>query len=121
MRRAVLLLPLLAACAQPSPPLDTAMVGLSEAELVQARGVPSRVQEVEGQRVLSYDAPAGAAGPVLRPSIGFGVGRWSGGWGSAVGVGTGIGLGFGGAPQPCPTSYLLRDGRVIGVTQQGCG
>ncbi|MGG5811027.1 hypothetical protein [Falsiroseomonas sp. CW058] len=125
MRPAALaLLPLLAACAQAPPPVDTSWVGRSEAELVAGLGVPNRVYEAEGRRVLAYDGPAVASGPVVTPSIGLGVGRWSGGWGSGVGFGTGLGLGFGSGAAtaaPCPTNYELRDGRVIGVTRQGAG
>jgi hypothetical protein len=127
-RLPVLVLPLLllGACAQTPPaPSDTVWIGRSEADLVASLGVPTRVHEAEGRRFLAYDGQgAVASGPAVVPSIGFGVGRSSGGWGSATGIGTGLGLsfgGFGGGAQPCSTSYEVRDGQVIGATRQGPG
>jgi len=97
-------------------------VGRSEAELVSALGVPTRVYDQDGRRVLSYDG-AGAAQPAVVPSIGLGFGRSSFGWGSATGVGIGTGLTFGsfGGSQPCTTSYEIRDGLVLGATRSGPG
>lgn len=130
MRRLALLLPLplIAACAQVPPAPDaTAWIGRSEGELVSALGVPSRVWEAEGRRVLAYDGHgAPTAAPMVVPSIGFGVGRSTGGWGRSTGVGIGTGLTFGGfgggVAQPCSTNYEIRDGRVIGAISQppGC-
>jgi hypothetical protein len=126
MRRLFLPLLLLGACAQtPSAPSPTTWIGRSEADLVAALGVPSRVYEAEGRRFLAYDGQGSvASAPAVIPSIGFGVGRTSGGWGSATGFGTGLGLsfgGFGGGSQPCSTNYEVRDGQIIGATQQGPG
>ncbi len=126
MRRLLLLLPLLAGCANepPAPPV-AAWVGRSEADLVSALGVPSRVFETEGRRFLAYDGVgAVSSGPVVVPSIGFGLSRFSGGWGSGTGIGTGLGLSFGnfgGGAQPCATSYEVREGTIIGASQQGPG
>jgi hypothetical protein len=124
MRRSIpLLLFLLAACAaEPAAPLAGAWVGRSEAELVSSLGVPDRVHEADGRRFLAYDGN-GAQQPVVVPSIGFGVGRSSGGWGSATGFGTGLGLSLGpfGQTGPCTTSYEVRDGRVIDAIRQGPG
>jgi hypothetical protein len=123
--RALPLLPLalLAACAsEPPAPPSGAWIGRSEAELVGALGVPTRVYEAGGSRFLAYER-AGTAAPAVVPSFGFGVGRASGGWGSATGFGTGLGLSFGpfGAAGPCTTSYELRDGRVVNALRQGPG
>jgi hypothetical protein len=127
MRRLpLLLLPLLAACAQtpPAPPA-TAWIGRSEADLVANLGVPARVHETEGRRFLAYDGQGAVdTSPAVVPSIGLGVGRYSGGWGSATGIGTGLGLSFGNwnaGARPCTTSYEVRDGQVIGATRQGAG
>ena len=128
MRRLLLLLPLLlAACAQTPPaPSPTVWIGRSEADLVSTLGVPSRLYETEGRRFLAYDGVAGTSvGPAVVPSIGFGVGRSSGGWGSATGIGTGLGLTFGGfgggASLPCTTTYEVRDGQVVSAARQGGG
>jgi hypothetical protein len=117
---------LLAACEQTPPsPSPTSWIGRSEAELVSTLGVPNRVHEAEGRRFLAYDGfGLPPQGPAVTPSIGLGVGRASGGWGSATGVGTGIGLsfgGFGGVSQPCTTTYEMAGGRVIGAVAQGPG
>jgi hypothetical protein len=124
MRRLFLLLPLLlAACAEtPAAPLAGVWVGRSEADLVASLGVPTRVHEAEGRRFLAYDGN-GAAHPVVVPSLGFGVGRSSGSWGSATGIGTGLGLSFGpfGQTGPCTTSYEVQDGRVVAASRQGPG
>lgn len=125
MRRVLLLLPLLAACAtEPAAPLAGAWVGRSEAELVSALGVPTRVHETEGRRFLAYDGN-GAQHPAVVPSIGFGVGRSSGRWGSATGFGTGLGLSFGpfGQAGPCTTSYEVQGGQVVAASRArpGCG
>lgn len=126
MRRLLPILSLLAACAQhpPAPP-PTAWIGRSEADLVAALGVPTRSAAVEGRRFLTYET-TGAARPAVVPSLGLGVGRVSGGWGSATGIGTGVGIGiggfggFGGAPG-CTTTFEVRDGRVVGAVWQGGG
>jgi hypothetical protein len=124
MRRLLLLLPLAACAQQPPAPLPAAWVGRSEAELVAELGVPSRVHEADGRRFLAYDGN-GAAYPLVWPSIGFGVGSVSGGWGHATGVGTGVGLSLGpfGQTGPCTTTYEIRDGRIIaaGRSGPGCG
>ncbi|WP_439553031.1 hypothetical protein [Falsiroseomonas sp.] len=110
----------LAACAQPAPPLDA--TGLTEAELVQRLGVPVGSHEAEGRRFLTFDQQ-GASAPSVSPSIGFGVGGFGGGWGGGTAFGTGIGLGFGGgsAPRTCTSTFELREGRVVGATRQGPG
>ncbi len=125
MRRLLWSLLLLTACAQEPPaPLATAWVGRSEADLVASLGVPTRVFDFEGRRILAYDG-YGAAQQAVVPSLGFGFGRASGGWGSATGFGTGIGLSFGpfGQSGPCTTQYEVQDGRVIAAmrTGSGCG
>lgn len=115
---------LLGACAtEPPAPPPGAWIGRSEAELVGALGVPTRLHEAAGSRFLAYDDSGGASQPAIMPSIGFGVGRASGGWGSAAGFGTGIGLSFGpfAQPAPCTTSYEVRDGRVVNALRQGPG
>lgn len=117
--RILLPLLLLGACAQPTPPLDA--TGLTEAELVQRLGVPLGSHESEGRRFLTFEQQGGAA-PVIRPSIGLGVGGFGGGWGGGTSFGTGIGLGFGGgASRNCSSTFELREGRVIGATRQGPG
>lgn len=122
MRR---LLPLLtlAACAQaPSAPDPAAWIGRTEGELVAALGVPSRVHEADGRRFLAYDTFGGRSSVV--PSIGLGVGRSSGGWGSATGIGTGLGLSFGGygtGGTVCTTNFELIEGRVAAGQRQGAG
>ncbi|WP_270938067.1 YdgH/BhsA/McbA family protein [Falsiroseomonas oryzae] len=125
MRRILPLLCFLAACADtPQPPPPAAWIGRSEADLVASLGVPSRSYEVEGRRFVAYDTPVAAPGPAVVPSIGFGVGRSSGGWGSSTGFGTGLGLSFGnfgGTAQPCTTSFELQDGRVVGAARHGPG
>jgi hypothetical protein len=123
MRRVLLLPLLLAACAQaPTAPTPTVWIGRSELDLVTALGVPSRVYEAEGRRILTYDAP-GAPAPAVVPSFGLGVGRSSGGWGSATGIGTGVGLSFGpfGGAGPCSTSFEIQESRVVTATRQGPG
>ena len=125
MRHLVLLAVLsLSACAQqPAAPLAGAWVGRSEAELVSALGVPTRVHETEGRRFLAYDG-YGAAQPVVVPSIGIGGFRSSGGWGSASGIGTGLGLSFGGlggGGGPCTTSYEVAEGRIVNAIRSGPG
>lgn len=113
-----LLAPLLvlAACAQPVPPLDA--TGLTEAELVQRLGVPVGSYEAEGRRFLTFEQQGGSA-PGVSPSIGFGVGRFGGG--TAFGTGIGLGFGGGGAPRSCTSTFELREGRVVGATRQGTG
>lgn len=122
MRRLLALLPL-AACAQaPAAPDPAAWIGRTEGELVAALGVPSRVHDAEGRRFLAYDTISGA--PAVVPSIGLGVGRSTGGWGSATGIGTGVGLSFGGFGRGsgiCTTSFELVEGRVAAGQHQGSG
>jgi hypothetical protein len=123
MRRLLPLLPL-AACAQaPAAPDPTTWIGRTEAELVAALGVPSRVHEADGRRFLAYDV-FGGGGPSVVPSIGVGVGRSSGGWGSSTGFGTGLGLSFGGGGWGggyCTTSFEIAAGRVATGMRQGPG
>lgn len=125
MRRLMPVLTLLAACAQAPPAPDpTAWIGRSEAELVAALGVPSRVHEADGRRFLAYDVHGTGTAPAVVPSIGVGVGRSSGGWGSSTGFGTGLGLsfgGFGGGGGYCTTSFEIREGRVATGIRQGPG
>lgn len=122
MRRLLALLPL-AACAQaPAAPDPAAWIGRTEGELVAALGVPNRVHEADGRRFLAYDTIRGGSSVV--PSIGLGVGRSSGGWGSATGIGTGLGLSFGGygtGGALCTTSFELIEGRVAAGQRQGAG
>ena len=121
MRRLLILLPL-AACAQaPAAPDPAAWIGRSEGELVAALGVPSRVHEAEGRRFLAYDTIS--QGSAVVPSIGLGVGRSTGGWGSATGIGTGLGFSFGGfgTGGVCTTSFELVEGRVAAGQRQGSG
>lgn len=122
MRRLLLLPLLLAACAQPPPLPAFDATGLTEGELVARLGVPTGSYRVEDRRFLTYTTQD-SAGPAVTPSIGLGLGRYSGGWGSGTAIGTGLGLSFGGAApaEPCTTTYELRDGRVIGTTRQGAG
>jgi hypothetical protein len=122
----LLLLPV--ACAGPVRPDPAAWIGSSEAALVTSLGVPDRVYERDGRRVLSYDRAASSA-PLVTPSIGFGVGGFSGGGRRGVGIGTGLGLGLGGGLggggglASCTTSYEIRGGQVISAAQTGpdCG
>ncbi|WP_372617084.1 hypothetical protein [Falsiroseomonas sp.] len=122
--RCALLLPilLLAACAQPPATATFNPIGMTEGELVSRLGVPSRAYETDGRRFLTWDSE-GSAGPAVTPSIGLGVGRFSGGWGSGTAIGTGLGLSFGGGGPSgyCTATYEMRDGRVIGATRQGPG
>ena len=121
MRRLLALLPL-AACAQaPAAPDPAAWIGRTEGELVAALGVPNRVHEADGRRFLAYDTIRGGSSVV--PSIGLGVGRSTGGWGSATGIGTGLGLSFGGygTGGVCTTSFELIEGRVATGQRQGTG
>ncbi len=125
MRR-LALLPLiaLAACAPQGATTITNPVGLTEGELVGRLGVPTRSYEVEGRRFLAWDTQAAASGPTVVPSLGLGFGRFGGGWGSGTSFGTGLGLSFGGGGggyAPCTSTYELREGRVVGFTQQGAG
>ncbi|HEV7264053.1 MAG TPA: hypothetical protein VGN83_03925 [Falsiroseomonas sp.] len=123
MRRAPLLpILLLAACAQLPAAATFDPIGMTEGELVSRLGVPSRAYETDGRRFLTWDS-LGSAGPVVTPSIGLGVGRFSGGWGSGTSIGTGLGLSFGGGGYGgyCTATYEMRDGRVIGVSRQGSG
>lgn len=123
MRRPLLLLPLLAACSnEPPAPMAAAWVGRSEAELVSTLGVPSRVHEIEGRRFLAYEG-SGAAHPVVTPSIGIGIGTFSGRWGGGTAIGSGAGVSFGpfGSQGPCTTSYEVQDGRIVSATRQGAG
>lgn len=112
---------LLAACAQaPAPAVEA--VGLTETELVGRLGVPTGSYETEGRRFLTWET-AGASRPAVTPSLGFGIGRFGGGWGSGTAFGTGLGLSFGGGggAQPCATTYELRESVVVGFTRQGPG
>jgi hypothetical protein len=125
MRHLLLLLPLLAACAQADPAPDASWVGRSEADLVSNLGVPDRVFETQGRRFLAYDARGTSGGPVVTPSIGLGFGSFSGGFGRGTGIGLGTGLSFGsgsyGAGRGCGASYEVREGQVVGITRQGPG
>lgn len=114
--RALIPLLLLAACAQPAPPLDA--TGLTEAELVQRLGVPVGSYEADGRRFLTFEQQ-GSSGSSVSPSIGLGVGRFGGG--TSFGTGIGFGFGGGGAPRTCTSTFELREGRVIGSTRQGAG
>lgn len=121
MRRLLLLLPLLAACAAPGEGFDqrmSAQLGRTEPDLVAELGVPVASYETEGRRFLDFRLP-GRAAPVIAPGLSLGVG--SGGFGSGVGVG--IGLGAGSYAEPCLVTFELRQGRVIGYTRRsgGCG
>jgi hypothetical protein len=126
MRRLLPLLPLLVfgACAQaPTGPPPGAWIGSSEAALVAALGVPNRSYDApDNRRLLAYDG-AGTTRTAVVPSIGFGVGRASGGWGSATGVGTGLGLSFGpyGAPETCTTTFEIQGGLVAAASRNGPG
>jgi hypothetical protein len=121
MRKFVPLLLLLpAACAAPAAPDPTVWVGRRESALVSILGVPDRVYEQDGRRVLSYDR-AGPSGVAVRPSLGIGIGGFSYGGGRATGFGTGLGLGLGGGSANCTVSYDIRQGEVIGATQAGPG
>jgi hypothetical protein len=58
MRRLLLILPLLAASCATEPPLEARLqplVGKTEAELVQALGVPNTTYEADGNRFLQYE------------------------------------------------------------------
>ena len=122
MRRLLPLLTLVACAQAPAAPDPTAWIGRTEGELVAALGVPTRVHDAEGRRFLAYDTVAGGSSVV--PSIGLGVGRSTGGWGSATGIGTGVGLSFGsfgGGGGVCTTSFELVEGRVAAGQRQGSG
>ena len=57
MRRLLLLLPLLLGACETEPPLEVRLqplVGKTEAELVQALGVPTSTYEVGGDRFMQY-------------------------------------------------------------------
>ncbi|HEY4253356.1 MAG TPA: hypothetical protein VGM87_19260 [Roseomonas sp.] len=121
MRRLLALLPLLAACADRGAAFDARMagyVGRPESELVLGLGVPDRVQELEGQRILDYELRGASGGPLLTPSLGFGFGL-----GGGAGFGTGIGLGISGSAPPaaCGVTFALRQGRVESFTRRGTG
>jgi hypothetical protein len=122
MRNLISLLLLLPACAGPTPPDPTAWIGTSEVALVSNLGVPDRVYEQDGRRVLSYDR-TGSSTPLVTPSIGFGFGGFSGSGRRGTGIGTGLGLGFGGGSGlvSCTTSYEIRQGQVIGAARAGPG
>ncbi|WP_237216381.1 hypothetical protein [Falsiroseomonas oryziterrae] len=123
MRRLLALPLLLAACAtEPPAPAPATWIGRSEADLVSQLGVPHRLLETDGRRFLAYDGPGGTV-PFVTPSLGFGYGSVSGGWGRASGFGTGLGLTFGpgASTGPCTTTFEVRDARVIGATRQGPG
>ncbi|MFC7472953.1 hypothetical protein ACFQS7_01205 [Dankookia sp. GCM10030260] len=58
MRHLLLFLPLLLAACATEPPLEVRLqplVGKTEAELVQALGVPNATYEVDGNRFLQYE------------------------------------------------------------------
>jgi hypothetical protein len=123
MRHALLALPVvLAACAtapEDDPNLQRAgaMIGRTEAELVQAMGVPNNVFEADGARFLRFDRRSAPAFAGLSSGIGLGFGRG--------GFGFGLGGGFY-EPAPlrtfvCETTYELRGGRVRGFTLRGDG
>ncbi|NKE44370.1 hypothetical protein HB662_06245 [Roseomonas frigidaquae] len=109
---------LLAGCAQ-GPTLDqrlSTFVGLGEAELVSALGVPVRVHEAEGRRFLQFEQRRNVA---VAPAPGF-YGPAYGPWGPRYGywpAPPGI------AELRCELTFTLREGRVETFTYrgQGCG
>ncbi len=85
-----------------------ALVGRTEAELVQAIGVPSGAYEVDGRRFMQYDQQRVVSAPV---SVGlFGFGR-----------GFGMGGGFGPSvySRSCSVTFEIRQGRVAGFVARG--
>lgn len=117
MRRVCfLLLPLLAGCAT-GPSLQTRMIsymGASEAQLVQALGVPDRQITVSGVNYLAYVRSSAQVAPT--PAYGFG--PWGGPWGP-------YGGGFATTlPAPiqvfsCETTFTIKDGKVANVSFKG--
>ncbi len=114
MRRAFLLLPLLAGCAT-GPSLQTRMIaymGAPEDKLVQSLGVPDKQITVNGTDYLAYVRQQTQV--VSSPVLGFG-----GPWGP-------YGGGFGAVALPstvqvwsCETTFAVKGGHVVNVSFKG--
>lgn len=109
-----LLLPLLLAACANEPPIEVRLqpfVGKTEAELVQALGIPNATYEAGGDRFLQYEERTSTVYPGDPFWGGFGYRRF-------------------GAPiatpplvivRNCSVTFLLRQGRVAGFTFRGNG
>ncbi|TCZ64485.1 hypothetical protein [Roseicella aquatilis] len=115
MRRWLLLLPLLLGACATEPPLDVRLqplVGKSEAELVQALGVPNATYDASGDRFLQYFDQTTTIYPGDPYWGGFGGWRrWGGPIYSPPLVIT----------RNCAITFLLRQGRVMSFTYRGNG
>ena len=114
-----LLLILLAGCAR-GPSLNerlSTFVGVGEADLVSALGVPVRVHEAEGRRFLQFEQRRSLT---VAPPPSFYYAPYYGPWGPQFGY-------WPGPPSVvqlvCDVTFSLRQGRVEGFTTrgEGCG
>jgi hypothetical protein len=80
-------------------------VGVSEADLVRAMGVPTRTFEAGGHRFLAYDQTTQTITPPPYP------------WGYGAGFPAGV------VNYTCETTFEIADGRVISTSLRGnaCG
>ncbi|WP_270938747.1 hypothetical protein [Falsiroseomonas oryzae] len=114
--RALLLLPLLAACAV-GPTLQERLsvwVGRQEGDLVAEFGVPVRTYDAEGRRFLQYEwrrTVAYSDPGWYRPYYG---GPWGPRWGYVPAPPVYAVIG-------CDLTFVLRDGRVESFTYRGQG
>ncbi len=98
------------------------LVGLDEAALVRAIGVPDgEFRTADGRRFLQYDRLGSRAPTVIEPAFGLGLGYGWGGWGS---FGTGIGFAapaYAYPPPACSVTFEMAGGRVASYTRRGGG
>jgi hypothetical protein len=99
------------------------LIGMGEAELVRAIGVPDAdFQTADGRRFLQYER-LGVRGPAqVQPVFGMGFGGW--GWRGRHGWGTGVGIAgpaYVYPPPACSVTFEMVAGRVAGFTRRGDG
>ncbi|RAI59305.1 hypothetical protein [Roseicella frigidaeris] len=109
-----LLLPLLLAACASEPPIEVRLqpfVGKTEAELVQALGIPNATYEAGGDRFLQYEERTSTVYPGDPFWGGFGYRRF----GAPIGTPPLV------IVRNCSVTFLLRQGRVAGFTFRGNG
>lgn len=118
--RAVAVLGLLAACANPAADqalyAQSALIGMPKTTLLSCAGVPDRQAAVDNREFYTYNSGR----IVSYPSPSFGL--YGGGWGPRYGYGAGYWPGYAGsdiASIDCDATFTLRNGVVERIVYGG--